>query len=190
MYDVCQECLDEDRKYRNDEYNSFQRCDWCKQEKQFVMPHRDYEEGMGGPVYDVCRDCREKETAQILAEEQYREWSDPYYYEDYRDDDFDDDAEADRLAEDAEYERLLASDPYFDKYGFSKREWANRKGRGETSPFLYKTHINRRRFKKAGRKEAVGKTLGKRELKVLTACNKAFSQMDHNDAILVWQALI
>ena len=48
--------------------NEKQYCEWCKKDALDVKEHRDYEEGLNGPVYDVCKDCRKKEAA-LLDEE-------------------------------------------------------------------------------------------------------------------------
>lgn len=44
------------------------RCDWCKQEKPSLVPHRDFEEGSSGPVYEVCADCIRSESKRIAEE--------------------------------------------------------------------------------------------------------------------------
>jgi hypothetical protein len=36
-------------------------CDWCKQDAGALRPIRDWEEGLGGPVYWVCAACAKKE---------------------------------------------------------------------------------------------------------------------------------
>jgi len=36
-------------------------CDWHKGEGSDIKPHRDYDEGMSGPVYRVCGACRKAE---------------------------------------------------------------------------------------------------------------------------------
>jgi hypothetical protein len=43
-------------------------CDWCKGTNLLVKPHRDFEEGSGGPLYDVCRACRIKESNDLSEE--------------------------------------------------------------------------------------------------------------------------
>ncbi len=35
-----------------------------------LRPHRDYEEGMAGRVYDVCDACIVKEHKQLVAEDE------------------------------------------------------------------------------------------------------------------------
>jgi hypothetical protein len=44
------------------------RCDWCKIEKEKLVPHRDIDEGSNGPVYYVCRQCIQKESADLEEE--------------------------------------------------------------------------------------------------------------------------
>lgn len=44
-------------------------CDWCHAIDVVVAPMRDYEEGMYGPVYDVCDCCRKAKNKQ--AQEDY-----------------------------------------------------------------------------------------------------------------------
>lgn len=46
-------------------------CDWCKREADALRPIRDWEEGLGGPVYWVCPACAKKERegfAEVQAE--------------------------------------------------------------------------------------------------------------------------
>ena len=65
---LCQECLDAYHKFREEERNTPRYCDWCKQQKLHVSPHRDVDEGMAGPVYNVCRECKHAE-AELFAKE-------------------------------------------------------------------------------------------------------------------------
>jgi hypothetical protein len=48
-------------------------CDWCKGSNLIVKPHRDFEEGSGGPIYDVCKACRVKEADSLCDED---DWND------------------------------------------------------------------------------------------------------------------
>jgi hypothetical protein len=77
---ACDECRAEHRRHREEEFNSLQFCDWCKTEQKHVREHRDYEEGMAGPIYMVCGECRRKENERLTAEleEQgyYNGWDD------------------------------------------------------------------------------------------------------------------
>jgi hypothetical protein len=66
--DMCQECLDEHRRFIEAERDRPRFCDWCKKEKHGVRPHRDIDEGMAGPVYDVCTDCIRKENKRLHEE--------------------------------------------------------------------------------------------------------------------------
>ncbi len=65
---VCQECKDEIRKGQDEDYKRLQFCDWCRQEKSECRPHRDMDEGMSGPLYTVCGDCRSREIQRALEE--------------------------------------------------------------------------------------------------------------------------
>jgi hypothetical protein len=40
-------------------------CDWCGVEKETLVEHKDFEEGMAGRDYDVCRECRINEKKNI-----------------------------------------------------------------------------------------------------------------------------
>jgi hypothetical protein len=43
-------------------------CDWCKGHATDLRPHRDFEEGSNGPVYEVCGDCVRKQIAEVQDE--------------------------------------------------------------------------------------------------------------------------
>jgi hypothetical protein len=66
MYDLCQECLDEFREGQKEA--RIGQCDWCKQDATDLRPRRDFEEGMTGPVYDVCGACVRKQLEQLREE--------------------------------------------------------------------------------------------------------------------------
>lgn len=52
-------------------------CDWCKAVDVEVFPTRDTDEGSYGPVYDVCKCCRQKQAKRDMEEmEQYSEMED------------------------------------------------------------------------------------------------------------------
>ena len=40
-------------------------CDWCKTSEVEVIPTRDFEEGLSGAVYEVCRPCRSKQAERL-----------------------------------------------------------------------------------------------------------------------------
>lgn len=53
------------------------QCDWCKKTVDTLAPARDYEEGMYGTVYRVCKPCRkavyDKAVEEIEAfDQEYR----------------------------------------------------------------------------------------------------------------------
>lgn len=66
MHDLCEACakvmLEEMRK------PSEGVCDWCKSPSNDLRPRRDFEEGMSGPVYEVCRSCIDRENERLKAE--------------------------------------------------------------------------------------------------------------------------
>lgn len=64
----CEDCIDTAKEHLMDQHN-VGTCDWCKGSNLIVKPHRDFEEGNNGPVYDVCKACRVKESASLDAEE-------------------------------------------------------------------------------------------------------------------------
>ena len=43
-------------------------CAWCKKPSDNLKPTRDFEEGLHGPVYDVCPGCRQRQN-DLAAEE-------------------------------------------------------------------------------------------------------------------------
>lgn len=89
MIDMCQVCYDAHKNYMLNRDTSG-HCDWCKCDKSIVRPHRDFEEGFAGRLYNVCTDCLKKESDSL---EEDRASSDDRFvdYGDDFDDDFDDD---------------------------------------------------------------------------------------------------
>ena len=72
--DVCDECLKQIQDYRNSAEARTGMCDWCKREATDLRDRRDFEEGMGGPVYRVCGACVQREMDELEAEDDDREW--------------------------------------------------------------------------------------------------------------------
>ena len=56
------------------------RCAWCKQHADDLKPRRDYDEGMAGPVYEVCGECVRKDNEHAAAE--LTEYGDDYWPDD------------------------------------------------------------------------------------------------------------
>jgi hypothetical protein len=54
---MCEQCLTEYRAEIQAERTKPSYCDWCKTMKIGCRTRRDYEEGMSGPVYNVCKEC-------------------------------------------------------------------------------------------------------------------------------------
>ena len=66
QYDMCQECYD---KFKEEcKIPITAKCDWCGTPDVVVTPMRDYEEGMSGRVYEVCRPCKEKYNKRVAEE--------------------------------------------------------------------------------------------------------------------------
>lgn len=67
MIDLCDECYQKDREEaKNEDYSG--NCDWCKSHTDRTIATRDYEEGTHGPVYYVCKECKDRQSAQIAAD--------------------------------------------------------------------------------------------------------------------------
>jgi hypothetical protein len=81
MWDLCQECVDDLAKERQDARNGV--CDWCHMEASDLRPARDYDEGLCGRVYGVCGAC-----IKARNDEADRELRESVYY-DYYDEGFD-----------------------------------------------------------------------------------------------------
>ena len=63
---MCQECA---TAHDNaPEPDTSGTCEWCKCHADYLQPTRDIDEGMYGPVYDVCLDCRRKQNQQAQEE--------------------------------------------------------------------------------------------------------------------------
>lgn len=57
-------------------------CDYCKTMQVGCSPMRDFEEGLGGPVYNVCGGCRKRVNDRIAEEfDEFNEEPD-YCYDD------------------------------------------------------------------------------------------------------------
>lgn len=66
MLDLCQQCVDHLRAHADNPCPG--RCDWCKQWVDDVRAQRDIDEGRCGPVYWVCRACRDRYHARLHEE--------------------------------------------------------------------------------------------------------------------------
>jgi hypothetical protein len=71
LWDCCQECLDDLKK----QSPRTGKCDWCKTDNVITKPKRDYEEGMHGPVYEVCTPCSDRYNKRQAEE------ADDYWYD-------------------------------------------------------------------------------------------------------------
>jgi hypothetical protein len=81
MEDLCQECIDEQRAYFASDAGKAElteartgTCDWCKEGASDLGNMRNYDEGLHGPIYRVCGECRKNENerlAQYLDEDEW-----------------------------------------------------------------------------------------------------------------------
>jgi len=78
MHDLCDECTAELRESMLSPEARSGRCDWCKQEATDLRAKRDWEEGMTGPVYQVCGSCVKRRSEEDRADAEY----DARYYGD------------------------------------------------------------------------------------------------------------
>ena len=70
MVDMCSDCY---TQYSNEmEASRLERatgtCDWCNNQSTTLSDHRDFEEGLGGKIYQVCKACIDKESARMDKE--------------------------------------------------------------------------------------------------------------------------
>ncbi|MEL6236966.1 MAG: hypothetical protein AAFO57_00365 [Pseudomonadota bacterium] len=64
--DMCQECREEFKRHKDEARHG--PCDWCKTNATDLRPRRDFEEGMSGPVYQVCGACVRRENERLAKE--------------------------------------------------------------------------------------------------------------------------
>lgn len=82
MHDLCADCAKADRDERRKP--TVGKCSWCKADEVELRHTRDYEEGMNGPVYEVCAECIKRRDDRLKAElDSYGD--DPYDDGDYCD---------------------------------------------------------------------------------------------------------
>jgi hypothetical protein len=90
-HDMCDECYAEHKKAMEESKaeRATGTCDWCKRPAFDLRPRRDFEEGMGGPVYDVCGACVKAENERLEEELSDRDddyWDAPSYLDEDEDD--------------------------------------------------------------------------------------------------------
>lgn len=100
MNDMCQACLDAHRTAMKAWRERTAMCDWCKCEANDLRDFRDIDEGMAGPVYQVCSSCRQK--AYEAIEEELKESDAEFDFGDYDDYDGDDDYGIDNIPDEEE----------------------------------------------------------------------------------------
>ena len=72
---MCKECFEE---HRNAPPN-VGMCDWCETPDQILRDRRDYEEGMHGRLYSVCKACIKKENDRLKEELESSDYLDRDY---------------------------------------------------------------------------------------------------------------
>ena len=55
LIDCCRECAEKVRSQA--ELHTNGKCQWCGLFKQRLRKYRDMDEGLAGPLYDVCEEC-------------------------------------------------------------------------------------------------------------------------------------
>lgn len=73
--DLCQECFDDYQK-RDLTEESTGKCDRCGYQKTTLRKRRDYDEGLCGPIYNVCLECVIEENGRF--EEEFNDHDDDY----------------------------------------------------------------------------------------------------------------
>lgn len=66
LIDMCQTCVDEFKAHAKKAHHGV--CDWCRSPAEDLRPHRDFEEGSSGRIYDVCRGCIKAESERLVAD--------------------------------------------------------------------------------------------------------------------------
>jgi len=66
LNDLCSECLAAEREARLEGRKG--NCDWCNLPFDDLCETRDYEEGVRGPIYLVCRPCRKRANDAAIEE--------------------------------------------------------------------------------------------------------------------------
>ena len=76
LNDMCDKCYAELRAEMSAPQEAFP-CDYCRAPSIDRRPIRDYDEGLCGPVYYVCGECRRRQRERL--EEEAREFEDYRY---------------------------------------------------------------------------------------------------------------
>jgi hypothetical protein len=83
--DMCDDCYQEHLAARRAAREQESFCDYCKTSQVGCRPRRDYEEGMAGPVYNVCPSCCDRSNERLRQE--MLAMQDEWDQDDYGDDD-------------------------------------------------------------------------------------------------------
>ena len=74
--DLCEACYKEHIEAMRT-YKDEGKCDYCGTHSEDRVTTRDYDEGMCGPVYYVCRPCKKRQSDRLLAEaDEYDRYND------------------------------------------------------------------------------------------------------------------
>ena len=112
---MCAECYTKHMEYVKAERNSESQCDWCKTMQVGCRSQRDYEEGLGGPVYNVCPRCIAAQNQR--AQESLDAYDGEFDFDDrYNDDDDGDDSSYDTMFGDDEDNVLDSHEDKEDAY--------------------------------------------------------------------------
>jgi hypothetical protein len=65
---MCQKCYNYYQRTKKQTEPVLSTCDWCKATGVELKPIRDHEEGMSGPIYHVCDNCR-NHGSDLVSEE-------------------------------------------------------------------------------------------------------------------------
>lgn len=68
MHDLCDECAKSFMAYERSPEARTGKCDWCKSVATDLRHARDYDEGSHGPVYRVCKSCRDEYRKRLEEE--------------------------------------------------------------------------------------------------------------------------
>lgn len=78
MIDLCEECKIKDIE-ESKNIDTSGNCEWCEEFANKLYNKRDYEEGMSGRIYLVCKECIDKQHIADL--EELEEYSDKLYWD-------------------------------------------------------------------------------------------------------------
>lgn len=79
LVDMCRECVDKWKAYRESPEARTGICDWCQHQANDLRARRDTDEGSSGPVYQVCGPCVQRNNEALARElEEYSDYDDSW----------------------------------------------------------------------------------------------------------------